>query len=146
MDIKTNTTPIELMPLRISENVSGDWSQMVVQPHFTVPVNIRAKDRPLIEAALEIAQRENKLLTSIFREALAEYVERRKPGEGSLKLEQYFDSQPLSSSAASMEKVLIPSELRKWSDPDLLCFARKIRARASELELELKKRHIFFRW
>ena len=119
---------------------------MVVQPHFTVPVNIRARDRPLIDAAMEIAQRENKQLTSVFREALAEYVQRRKPGEGSLKLEQYFDSQVITSSATSLEKVLVPSELYGWSDPDLLCLARKVRARASELELELKKRRIFFRW
>jgi hypothetical protein len=120
---------------------------VLVQAHFTIPVNIRPRDRALIDAALEIAQRENKQLTSIFREALAEYVGRRKPGEGSLKLEQYFDSQPLASSAGvSLEKMLVPSELRKWSDTDLLCLARKVRSRASELELELKKRRIFFRW
>ena len=119
---------------------------VLVQAHFTIPVNIRPRDRALIDAALEIAQRENKQLTSIFREALAEYLERRKPGEGSLKLEQYLDSQPLTSSGASLEKMLVPSELRKWSDTDLLCVARKVRSRAAELELELKKRRIFFRW
>jgi hypothetical protein len=33
-----------------------------------------------------------------------------------------------------------------WSDPDLLSLARKVRARAQELNLEMKKRHILFMW
>ncbi|MDA4130367.1 MAG: hypothetical protein OK457_06315 [Thaumarchaeota archaeon] len=118
---------------------------MVVQPHFTVPVNIRSKDRPIMDAALEIAKRENKQVTSIFREALAEYVQRRKLGEGSLRLESYLgpESVPIT---LTLEKVLVPSDLKPLSDPDLLSFAKRVRARAQELELELRKRGYNFRW
>ena len=118
---------------------------MVPRHRWNVPVNFRFCDKYILDAALEIAVRENKQLTSIFREALTEYIERRKQGLGSIKLEQYFGpgSPPESM---TLEKVLVPSELKVWTEPDLLCFARKVRARSQELNLEMKKRRIFFKW
>jgi hypothetical protein len=118
---------------------------MVVQPHYSIPVNIRPKDRPMMDAALEIAERENKQVTTIFREALAEYIQRRKQSAGSAKLEQYFGSESAQGNA-SLEKVLVPSQLQAWTDADLLSFARKLRGRAQELDRELRIRGFRFQW
>jgi len=116
----------------------------MVEAHHSVPVNMRPRDAPMIEAAKEIAQRENKQMTTIFREALAEYVERRKILSGGTKLEQFMSGSP--SDNPSLDKVLVPSDLKGWSEPDLLTFARKVRARAQELSLEMRKRKIIFQW
>ena len=91
-----------------------------------------------MEAALEIAHAENKQVTSLFREALEEYVQKRKPGAGSLKLERYLGTELLITS--SLEKVLTREELRTWSDQELVSIAKKVRARVQEIGPELKRR------
>ncbi|MFI5420242.1 MAG: hypothetical protein ACHQ1H_04685 [Nitrososphaerales archaeon] len=116
---------------------------MVVQPHFTVPVNIRPQDRLLMDAALEIVRNENKSMTWLFRQALQEYVEKRKIGKGSLRLEEYFETlRPQAT--GSLEKVLSREELAKWGDQELLATAKKVKARVEELQAELKRRGFLF--
>jgi hypothetical protein len=118
----------------------------LVLPHYTIPVNIRPRDAPTIEAAKEIAQRENKQMTAIFRQALEEFVARRKMGEMSVKLEQYFGSECVPTNI-TLEKVLLPSELKNWTDKDLLSLSKKVRARSQELDRELRRRgFLLFRW
>jgi hypothetical protein len=119
--------------------------RMVVQPHYTIPVNVRPRDTPTIQAAKEIAQRENKQMTTIFREALAEYVDRRKLSAGSFKLEQYIGSESVTNNG-SLEKVLVPGALKLWGDSELLSFAKKLRARTQEIDAELRRRGYYFKW
>ena len=99
----------------------------------------------MIEAAKEIAQRENKQMTVVFRQALQEFIERRKLGEGSIKLEQYLGPDAAPNSVL-LEKVLTPDALKLWSDADLLCLAKKLRARTQEIDGALRLRGYRFRW
>jgi len=114
------------------------------QPRWTIPVNIRQKDKPVLDAALAIAKADGTDLTSVFRIALAEYVSARhgKPGDsGSEKVDEYFDS-----SSRITSKLLTPAELRQWTDSDVLTLAKRIRSRKQELEFELRRRGYYFRW
>src|SRR5579872_2821855 len=110
---------------------------MTVQPHYTIPVNVRPRDTPMIEAAKEIAQREHLAMAVVFRQALQEFIERRKLGEGSIKLEQYFDRDGVPNSV-SVEKILVPDALKLWSDAELLSLARNLRARIQEIDGALR--------
>jgi len=105
---------------------------------------MRLVDRPLLDNAILIAKSEGLELTSIFRNALQEYVKRRlgSRGEGGTrKMEEYFDSASVLHS-----EILSPDKLKEWTDSELVATAKVIRARKEELESELRSRGYYFRW
>ena len=114
---------------------------MVLRAHFTVPVNFRSRDRPIMEAALEIAEEEHVTITALFRNAMSDYVLKKKRDSVDAKLEHFLE--PRIPSCETLDKVLTPEILKGWSDQDLLSMTRKVRARTEELEAELKKRGYF---
>jgi len=98
----------------------------------------------MLDAALEIAKIEGLDLTSIFRNALQEYITSRLDSlkdDGIKKMEEYLDS---SSVLHSLQ--LSPDKLKRWTDSEVVTFAKLIRARKEELEIELRKRDYYFRW
>jgi hypothetical protein len=60
------------------------------------------------------------------------------------RLDEYLsDSQFVS---APYNEILTPENLRKWKTDEFVKFAKKIRARKEELEVELRRRGYYFRW
>ncbi|HXQ91791.1 MAG TPA: hypothetical protein VN739_02200 [Nitrososphaerales archaeon] len=117
---------------------------MVPQPRWTIPINMRSRDKPMLDAALEIAKIEGLDLTSIFRNALQEYITSRLDSlkdDGIKKMEEYLDSSSVLHSL-----LLSPDKLKGWTDSEVVTFAKLIRARKEELEIELRKRDYYFRW
>ena len=107
------------------------------QARWTVPINFRERDKPVLDDILEIARNDRSDITNVVRNALAEYVKMRLApmGEsGKTHLDTYLNS-PLA-----VTKVLRPGDLMYWQDSDLLSLAKIIRARREELEIELRRR------
>ena len=117
---------------------------MAPQPRWTIPVNMRMQDKPVLDAALEIAKREGSNITTIFRVALEEFV-RVKSRSGVQKLDRFLDDSE-SSSNGMYGRVLTPAELRSWSESSLLDAAKRIRSRKDELDSALRERGYSFRW
>jgi hypothetical protein len=117
---------------------------MAPQPRWTVPVNIRQQDKSVLDAALTIAESDRTDITTVFRNALAEYVKARSGTQGdneSRKIDEYLDS-----SFRMHSKLLTPEDLKRWTDSDVLTLAKQIRSRRQELDFELRKRGYFFQW
>ena len=115
---------------------------MSPQARWTVPVNIRPRDKPILDAAVALAEKEGTDITTVFRNAVAEYVRTKLAGNGiSRKMDDYFDS-----SLHSPLKLLSREELKQWTDSDVISAAKQVRARKHELESELRRRGYYFRW
>jgi hypothetical protein len=115
---------------------------MALRPRYTVAINFREQDRPLLDAAVQIAKDEASDLTGIMREALRQYT-KSKLKSGNIKMDEFLDhvvTDPIFGT------VLSPTKLRGWADTDLLHFAKLVRGRKQELESELKKRGFHFVW
>jgi hypothetical protein len=116
---------------------------MVPEPRWTIPVNIRSKDKPILDAVLNIAKSEGVEITTLVRTALAEFVTRRNGGS-SQKLDNFLADPALSE--PFYYQVLSPSKLNGWDEEELLRMAKLIRARKEELDSELRRRGYLFRW
>src|ERR1022692_2468040 len=116
---------------------------MAPQPRWTVPINMRSQDKPVLDAALAIAKIEGTDITTIVRTALAEFVKTKARAEGR-KMDEFLDHSEMSNPIYN--RVLTAHELRRWSESDLLDAAKVVRARREELDSELRKRGHYFRW
>ncbi len=116
----------------------------MVREHWTIPVNMRLEDKPVLDAALNIAKEERTDITKIFRTALSEFVGRRAGSADTRKIDEFLDKRAMSDRICN--QILKPAELRNWSDENLLEIAKVVRARLEELDSELRRRGYFFRW
>jgi len=117
--------------------------EMVPQPRWTIPINMRQQDKPVLDAALIIAKSEGSDITTVFRSALAEFVRMRAlPNER--KMDEFLEDRTMSNQVYN--RVLTPHELESWSEARLLDAAKLIRSRKDELNAELRKRGFFFKW
>ncbi len=119
---------------------------MTPRPRYTVAVNMRLEDRPVLDSLLLIAQKEGCNITSIFRTALTEFVNRKNAQKGEIgsKLDDFLAGPILPDQI--YRQVLTPVELKGWSEDELLRTAKVIRGRKEELDSELRRRGHFFRW
>ncbi len=120
---------------------------MAPRPHWTVPVNFRERDRSVLDSAIVLAEADRTDITSVFRNALAEYVKSRLETQdcgGSKKMDDYLDL--TSQGAFPTSKLLSPEELKRWNDSDVLAAAKLVRSRKMELDGELRRRGYFFKW
>src|ERR1017187_1816083 len=104
---------------------------MAPQPRWTLPINMRSQDKPVLDAALAIAKIEGTDITTIVRTALAEFVKTKARAEGR-KMDEFLDGSAISNPISN--RVLTPYELRRWTENDLLNAARIVRARKEELD------------
>jgi len=77
---------------------------------------MRSQDKPMLDAALNIAKSEGSDITNVFRTALAEFVKSRGSFEG--RIDEFLDDSALSDPI--YRKVLTPAELKNWSVPSNL--------------------------
>jgi|SRR5579862_8732087 len=117
---------------------------MAPQPRWTIPINIRQQDKPILDAALLIAKNEGSDITTVFRTALAEFIRIRESQSEGRRLDEFLDDSEILN--PFFNTVLTPAELRNWSEARLLQASKLIRSRKEELEAELRKRGYFFRW
>jgi len=115
---------------------------MALKPRYTVAINFREQDRPLLDAAIQIAKDEASDLTGIMREALQQFT-KLKLNSGSIKLDEFLNFHEVDP---VFRDVLSPTELKGWADNDLLHFAKTLRGRKQEIESELVKRGFHFIW
>src|SRR5579862_8225853 len=106
---------------------------MAPQPRWTVPINMRLQDKPILDAALRIAKSEGSDITTVFRTALAEFVSTRVSPEGE-RMDKFLDDSEMSNPIYN--RILTPGELRKWTDSDLLDISKRVKARREELDFE----------
>ena len=95
----------------------------------------------MLDAA--IAKMDGSDVTTIFRKALAEFVKSRSVKEGR-KMDEFLEDSAISNPI--YKTVLTPKELRRWSENELLQFAKRVRSRKMELDWELRRRGYYFRW
>jgi len=91
-----------------------------------------------------IARDEGNNVTSIFREAIAEFVKTRARSAEGKKLDEFLKDSAMSSTLRN--RILTPAELKNWSDDSLLDAAKLVRSRQAELDSELRRRGYFFKW
>jgi hypothetical protein len=124
-----------------------EWGMMAtgLKPRWVHPQNFREEDREILQAALDIAERDKTDLTGVIRTALSEYVKKSQQQSGKYsKLDEFLkDSQFVGE---NYSEILTPVRLKQWETEELLDFAKKIRARKEELEAELRRRRYYFRW
>jgi hypothetical protein len=80
---------------RVDPSSFSNPATKVIKPRWLHPQNFRGEDREILQAALDIAERDKTDLTGIIRTALAEYVKKaqQRPGKNS-KLDEFLkDSQ-----------------------------------------------------
>ena len=70
---------------------------IVVRPRWTVPINMRLEDKPVLDAALIIAKEEGTDITKIFRMALLEFVRTRAGSAEVRKIDEFLDKSAMSS-------------------------------------------------
>jgi hypothetical protein len=116
------------------------------QPRFSFPVSFRAVDKPIFDALVGIAREERCNLTSVFRTALTEFVKSRTEKEQAWRKLDEFLVNNSAMAEPIYNRILTPSELRSWTDSEVLCAAKLVRARKEELDLELRRRGYLFRW
>jgi hypothetical protein len=104
---------------------------------------MRSQDKPVLDAALAIAKIEGTDITTIVRNALAEFVKTKARTEGR-KMDEFLDGSVISNPISN--RVLTPDVLRRWPERDLLDAAKVVRARKEELDSELRRRGYYFRW
>jgi hypothetical protein len=116
----------------------------MVKARWTIPINMRLEDKPVLDAALNIAKEEGTNITKIFRRALYEFVGRKVESSGMKKMDEFLDRSSMSDPI--FNRVLTPKELRNWPEVDLVSAAKQIRARKEELDSELRRRGFYFKW
>jgi hypothetical protein len=117
-----------------------------LKPRWVHPLNFREQDKQLLDASLDIAQREHTDLTNLIRESLKEYVTLHSERNKSPRIDEYIQD-PTLKALPPITKLLTPNELEEWSDETLLLTARYVKARRMELDSELKRRGFLeFRW
>jgi len=116
---------------------------MVPQPRWTIPVNMRSQDKPILDAAMSIARSEGSDITTVFRAALANFVRTRVRIEAGT-MDQFLRESEMSSQV--FNHVLTPVQLKNWSENSLLDSAKLVRSRKQELDSELRRRGYFFKW
>jgi hypothetical protein len=122
-------------------------SRMGPKFRWTHPQNFRSQDKALLDASLDIAQRERTDLTNVIRRALQEYVAHHSEREMSDPRLDEFIKDPMFKALPSISRILTPKELGEWGDESLLLVARNVRARKMELDGELKRRGFLqFMW
>jgi len=96
---------------------------------------------------LSIAARENRNVTSIFREALADFVKTREETGATTgpKMDEYLGESVAIPEVVS-HRILTPVELRHWTDKELLDTAKLVRARKQEVDHALRTRNYYFTW
>ena len=118
---------------------------MTPKPRFTVVVNLRSEDRHVLDALLSIAQTEGCNLTAVCRQALAEFVRREAMDNGkSQKLDGFLTGPGLTDTM--YHHLLTPTELKGWSEEELVRTAKLVRGRKEELDAEIRRRGRYFRW
>ena len=117
-------------------------SWLALKPRWVHPLNFREQDKAILDASVLIARREGSDLTNVIRDALREYTTSKLKNDQRQKLDIFISDVGL----ASYKRLLIPEELKAWSDAEVLDLAKLIRARKQELELELVRRGYYFRW
>jgi hypothetical protein len=90
----------------------------VPQPHWTIPVNFRAQDKSVLDAALNIARSEGRDITSIVRTALTEFIKRNGLEHEIRRIDEFLDGSEISK--PTYNEVLTPAALKMWTDQDLL--------------------------
>ncbi len=111
---------------------------MTLKPRWVHPLNFREQDKQLLDASLDIAQRERMDLTNLIRRALSEYITLHSE-KLFAKLDEYIRF-PSFKALPPITKLLTPKELGEWSDETLLLVARYLRSRRMELDCELRRR------
>jgi hypothetical protein len=114
---------------------------LTLKPRWVHPLNFRAEDKDVLDAAVLVAKKEDSNLTNVIRDALRAYTTEKLQGDSNQKLDEF-----VNGSYPHYRKMLTPKELRSWIYEDVLDFARIIRARKQEIEFELRKRGYYFRW
>jgi len=114
------------------------------QPRWTIPVNFRAQDKSILDAALSIAKKQDSDLTSVIRTALKVYTTTKMETSGIQKIDDFLDNSV--SSDPIYNRLLTPKELSHWPDNNLLDFARHLKSRRQEVDAELRNRGFFIRW
>jgi hypothetical protein len=116
------------------------------RPRYTVAVNMRFEDRPVLNALVLIAQKEGCNITRIFRTALIEFVNRKNAqnSEAGQKLDDFLESSILPNK--TYHQILTPAELKGLNEYELDRMAKLVRARKEELDSELRRRGNYFRW
>jgi len=116
----------------------------MAKARWTIPINMRLEDKPVLDAALNIAKEEGTNITKIFRTALVEFVRRKSQGREVRKMDEFLDDS--KESVPSCNEILTPVQLKVWSDADLLNMVRRVRSRKFELDHEIRRRGFFFDW
>jgi len=115
--------------------------RLTLKPRWVHPLNFRAEDKVVLDAAVLIAKTEGSNLTNVIRDALKVYTAMKLQREVNQKLDRF-----VNESYPQYRKILTPEELSKWIDSDVLDIARLIRARKQEIEFELRRRGYYFQW
>jgi hypothetical protein len=119
---------------------------MVLKPRWVVPLNFRSEDKPLLDNVMFLAKKGDLNVTDIIREALLDYTRNKLDlyeASGTHKMDEFVGSNFMKDSLAG---ILTPKELKTWQDTDVLNYAKKVRARKQEMELELRRRGYYFIW
>jgi hypothetical protein len=119
----------------------GVVTKLTLKPRWVHPLNFRAEDKAVLDAAVLVAKKEGSNLTNVIRDALKMYMVAKLQGDGYQKLDKF-----VNESYPHYGKMLTPEDLREWIDTDVLDIARLIRARKQEIESELRKRGYYFQW
>jgi len=114
---------------------------MTIKPRWVHPLNFRAEDKGVLDAAIQVAKKEDRSLTNVIRDALRAYTDAKLQGDANEKLDRFVDEP-----CPQFRRQLSPEELKSWIDAEVLDTAKLVRARKQELEFELRKRGYYFRW
>jgi hypothetical protein len=93
-----------------------------------------------------LAKKEDIHVTDVIRDALLDYTRKKlDPCEalGTHKMDEFVATNFMKDSLCD---ILTPKELKTWQDADVVNFAKKVRARKQELELELRRRGYYLSW
>jgi hypothetical protein len=96
------------------------------------------KDETFLDIAKVIAKRENKSKSAVIMEALKTYVQNHKDGNAQITMEVAL--QPGFEGALPTMGEPLTFKFPNMDDNDLLLLAKAARARAQEINREMKKR------
>jgi hypothetical protein len=99
----------EMHPGKHALLVLFEATGIMVSPRWTIPINMRERDKPVLDAALAIAKDDGSDITKVFRVALEEFVRTRARKDGR-KLDEYFDDSKIPD--RPYDRIFTPRELR----------------------------------
>jgi len=117
---------------------------MALKPRYVHPLNFRAEDKEVLDAALLIAKNEDSDLTNVIRTALKIYIASKVGASGVRRIDDFLDNSV--SSDPMYNRLLTPKELGPWPINNLLDFAKHLKSRKEEIDGELRHRGYFVRW